>query len=149
MNHIIQTGTDSEGAAVTTTLNVQMTYTFAYLGHECQNFVNNQLMPLRREKDMVKQVKVRVTGTDGTTANASHLESGQSDQTHQMELEVPLPWRAKANGEMSGFLTPYSNVTETMILNWAKSLLQETDKVNGLNINFATVLYGPKYKAPE
>ena len=71
MNHIIQTGTDSEGAAVTTTLNVQMTYTFAYLGHECQNFVNNQLMPLRREKDMVKQVKVRVTGTDGTTANAS------------------------------------------------------------------------------
>ena len=56
---------------------------------------------------------------------------------------------ARQHGEMSGFLTPYSNVTETMMLNWAKSLLQETDKVNGLNINFATILYGPKYKAPE
>ena len=149
MNHIIQTGTDSEGAAVTTTLNVQMTYTFDYIGHECQNFVNNQLMPLRRENDMVKTVSVKVTGTDSTTANAEHLVEGQTDQTYSETFSIPLPWRSKANGQLAGFITPYENVTETMMLNWGKSILLEQGQVDALNINFATALYGHRYHVPQ
>ena len=33
MNHIIQTGTDSEGNAITTTLDVQFTFTYEFVGH--------------------------------------------------------------------------------------------------------------------
>jgi len=149
MNHMIQTGTDSEGNAVTTTLDVQFTFTYEYVGHETQHFVNNQEMPRVRENNMVKTVSVKVTGTDGTSGNASHLVEGQSDLVYSKTFNVPLPWRAKANGEMSGFLTPYENVTETIMLNWAKSILQETDKIDGLNINFATALYGPRYHVPQ
>ena len=90
MNHIIQTGTDSEGNAVTTTLDVQFTFTYEYAGHETQNFVNNQEMPRRRENDMVKTVSVKVTGTDSTTANASHLVDGQVDQTYSETFSIPL-----------------------------------------------------------
>jgi hypothetical protein len=149
MNHIIQTGTDSEGNAVTITLDVQFTFTYEYVGHETQHFVNNQEMPRVRENNMVKTVSVKVTGTDGTSGNASYLVEGQSDLVYSKTFNVPLPWRAKANGEMSGFLTPYENVTETIMLNWAKSILQETDKIDALNINFATALYGPRYHVPQ
>ena len=38
MDYIIKTGTDSEGAAVTTTLNVQMNLVWEYSNHEAQNF---------------------------------------------------------------------------------------------------------------
>ena len=149
MDWIIQTGTDGDGNAVTTTLNVQMTYVWEYVLHETQNFVNNQEMPRRKENNMVKMVRIKITGTDGTIGNATNLVSGQSDQEHIEFINVPLPWRAKANGELSGYLTPYENVTETIMLNWAKSIMQESDKIEALNINFANVLYGSKYKAPE
>ena len=36
MNFEIQTGTDSEGNAVTTTLDVQFTWTVTYVSHETQ-----------------------------------------------------------------------------------------------------------------
>ena len=54
MDWIIQTGTDGDGNAVTTTLNVQMNYTWEYVSHETQDFVNNQEMPRRRENNMGK-----------------------------------------------------------------------------------------------
>jgi len=149
MDWIIQTGTDGEGNAVTTTLNVQMNYTWEYVLHETQNFVNNQEMPRRRENDMVKMVRIKITGNDTTSSNASYLVEGQNDQEHIEFINIPLPWRAKANGELPGFITPYENVTETMMLNWAKSIMQESDKIEALNINFAQTLYGSKYKAPE
>lgn len=149
MNHIIQTGTDSEGNAITTTLDVQFTFTYEFVGHETQNFVNNQEMPRIRENDMVKTVLVKVTGTDGTSANAAHLVEGQTDQTYSTTVGVPLPWRAKANGELSGFVTPYENVTETIMLNWAKDILLEQDKVDAFKINYATALYGHRYHVPQ
>lgn len=149
MNHIIQTGTDSEGNAVTTTLDVQFTFTYEYVGHETQNFVNNQEMPRVRENDMVKTVSVKVTGTDSTTANAEHLVEGQTDQTYSETFSIPLPWRSKANGQLAGFITPYENVTETMMLNWGKSILLEQGQVDALNINFATALYGHRYHVPQ
>ena len=136
MNHIIQTGTDSEGNPITTTLE-----------HEAQDFVNNQCMPRRRENNMVKTVKIKITSTDGTSANATHLVSGQADQIYSENLLIPLPWRAKANGELSGFLTPSENVTETIMLNWAKAIIQETDKADALNLTFATKLYGDRYQS--
>ena len=126
-----------------------MNFVWEYSNHETQNFVNNQEMPQRRENNMVKMVRLKITGTDTTTANASHLISGQADQTHEEYLNVYLPWRAKANGELSGFLTPYQNVTDAIMLSWAKSIMQESDKIEALNINFANVLYGSKYKASE
>ena len=146
MNHIIQTGTDSEGNPITTTLDVQFTHVYEYVGHEAQDFVNNQCMPRRRENNMVKTVKIKITSTDGTSANATHLVSGQADQIYSENLLIPLPWRAKANGELSGFLTPYENVTETIMLNWAKAIIQETDKADALNLTFATKLYGNRYR---
>lgn len=149
MNHIIQTGTDSEGNAVTTTLDVQLTFTYEYVAHETQNFVNNQEMPRVRENDMVKTVSVKVTGTDSTTANAEHLVEGQTDQTYSETFSIPLPWRSKANGQLAGFITPYENVTETMMLNWGKSILLEQGQVDALNINFATALYGHRYHVPQ
>lgn len=147
MNHIIQTGTDSDGNPVTTTLDTQWTFTYEYLNHDTQDFVNNQCMPRRREGNMVKSVKIKITGTDTTSGNASHLVSGQADQIYSESISVPLPWRHKANGELSGFLTPYSNVTETMMLNWAKAIMQESDKVTASEIIFSTALYGAAYKA--
>ena len=83
MDYIIKTGTDSEGNAVTTTLNVQMNFVWEYSNHETQNFVNNQEMPRIRENDMVKMVRLKITGTDTTSGNASHLVDGQADQTHE------------------------------------------------------------------
>ena len=142
MNWIIQTGTDGNGDPITTTLDVQWNWTYAYVAHEAQNFVNNQCMPRRRELDMVKSVSMRITGTDTTSGNASSLTSGQSDQVHSEVINVPLPWRNKANGELSGFLTPYENVTETMMLNWAKTIMADSDKAQALEIQFAMVLYG-------
>ena len=93
-------------------------------------------------QDMVKSVSMRITGTDTTSGNASSLTSGQSDQVHSEVINVPLPWRNKANGELSGFLTPYENVTETMMLNWAKTIMADSDKAQALEIQFAMVLYG-------
>ena len=142
MNWTIQTGTDSEGNPVTTTLDVQWNWTYTYAGHETQNFVNNQSMPTRRVDNMVKTVKMTVTGTDTTSGNASSLTSGQSDQTHSETFNIPLPWRHKANGELSGFVTPYENVTETIMLNWAKTIMADSDKAQALEVQFATVLYG-------
>ena len=143
MNFEIQTGTDSEGNAVTTTLNVQFTWTVTYVSHETQNYVNMNTMPQRRQDNMIKKVKVKVSGTDGTTANAAHLVSGQSDQTYEEDVQVPLPWRAKANGDMSGFITPYENVTETMMINWAKDILiNSPDNLLALEHGWATNLYG-------
>ena len=137
MDYIIKTGTDSEGVAITTTLNVQMNFVWEYSNHETQNFVNNQEMPQRRENNMVKMVRLKITGTDTTTANASHLISGQADQTHEEYLNVYLPWRAKANGELPGFLTPYQNVTHAIMLNWAKTIMLEDDKLLALKDRFA------------
>jgi hypothetical protein len=149
MNHIIQTGTDSEGNAITTTLDVQFTFTYEFAGHETQNFTNNQEMPRIFENDMVKTVLVKVTGVDGTTANAAHLVEGQADQTYVETVTVPLPWRSKAGGQLSGFITPYENVTETMMLNWAKDRLLEQSVVDAFKINFATALYGHRYHVPQ
>lgn len=145
MDYIIKTGTDSEGNAVTTTLNVQMNFTWEYVSHETQNFVNNQEMPQRRENDMVKTVRIKVTGNDTTSSNASYLVEGQNDQEHEEFINVYLPWRAKANGELSGFITPYENVTEAIMLNWAKSHMQEDDKLLALKDMFAQVLYGDRH----
>mgnify|MGYP003150602703 FL=1 len=145
MDYIIKTGTDSEGNAVTTTLNVQMNYTWEYVSHETQNFVNNQEMPRRRENDMVKMVRIKVTGNDTTSSNASYLVEGQNDQEHEEFINVYLPWRAKANGELSGFLTPYQNVTDAIMLDWAKSQMQEDDKLLALKDMFAQVLYGDRH----
>jgi hypothetical protein len=145
MDYIIKTGTDSEGAAVTTTLNVQMNLVWEYSNHEAQNFVNNQEMPRRREDNMVKMVRLKITGTDTTTANASHLVDGQADQTHEEYLKVYLPWRAKANGELPGFLTPYQNVTQDIMLNWAKTIMLEDDKLLALKDKFAQTLYGDRH----
>jgi len=145
MDYIIKTGTDSEGNAVTTTLNVQMNFTWEYVSHETQNFVNNQEMPKRRENDMVKMVRIKVTGNDTTASNASYLVEGQNDQEHEEFINVYLPWRAKANGELSGFITPYENVTEAIMLNWAKSHMQEDDKLLALKDMFAQVLYGDRH----
>ena len=142
MNWIIETGTDSEGNPVTSTLNVQWNWTYEYVAHETQNFVNIQSMPARREKDMVKVVSIKISGTDTTTGNSSSVVSGPSDQIHSEVVKVVLPWQHKANGQLSGFITPYENVTETMMLNWAKTLMQESDKAQALEIQFATVLYG-------
>ena len=58
MNFEIQTGTDSEGNAVTTTLDVQFTWTVTYVSHETQNYVNMNTMPQRRQDNMIKKVKV-------------------------------------------------------------------------------------------
>lgn len=145
MDCIIKTGTDSEGNAVTTTLNVQMNFTWEYVSHETQNFVNNQEMPKRRENDMVKMVRIKVTGNDTTASNASYLVEGQNDQEHEEFINVYLPWRAKANGELSGFITPYENVTDAIMLNWAKSHMQEDDKLLALKDMFAQVLYGDRH----
>lgn len=145
MDYIIKTGTDSEGNAVTTTLNVQMNFVWEYILHETQNFVNNQEMPRRRENDMVKMVRIKVTGNDTTSSNASHLVEGQNDQEHEEFINVYLPWRAKANGELSGFITPYENVTDAIMLNWAKSIMQEDDKLLALKDMFAQVLYGDRH----
>ena len=145
MDYIIKTGTDSEGAAVTTTLNVQMNLVWEYSNHEAQNFVNNQEMPRRREDNMVKMVRLKITGTDTTTANASHLVDGQADQTHEEYLKVYSPWRAKANGELPGFLTPYQNVTQDIMLNWAKTIMLEDDKLLALKDKFAQTLYGDRH----
>lgn len=145
MDYIIKTGTDSEGNAVTTTLNVQMNFVWEYILHETQNFVNNQEMPRRRENDMVKMVRIKVTGNDTTSSNASHLVEGQNDQEHEEFVNVYLPWRAKANGELSGFITPYENVTDAIMLNWAKSIMQEDDKLLALKDMFAQVLYGDRH----
>lgn len=145
MDYIIKTGTDSEGNAVTTTLNVQMNFVWEYVLHETQNFVNNQEMPRRRENDMVKMVRIKVTGNDTTSSNASHLVEGQNDQEHEEFVNVYLPWRAKANGELSGFITPYENVTDAIMLNWAKSIMQEDDKLLALKDMFAQVLYGDRH----
>lgn len=145
MDYIIKTGTDSEGNAVTTTLNVQMNFTWEYVSHETQNFVNNQEMPQRRENDMVKTVRIKVTGNDTTASNASYLVEGQNDQEHEEFINVYLPWRAKANGELSGFITPYENVTDAIMLNWAKSHMQEDDKLLALKDMFAQVLYGDRH----
>ena len=145
MNYIIKTGTDSEGNAVTTTLDVQMNFTWEYVNHETQHFVNNQEMPRRRQSDMVKMVRIKVTGNDTTTSNASHLVEGQNDQEHIEFINVYLPWRAKANGELSGFITPYENVTDAIMLNWAKSHMQEDDKLLALKDMFAQVLYGDRH----
>jgi hypothetical protein len=145
MDYIIKTGTDSEGDAVTTTLNVQMNLVWEYSNHETQNFVNNQEMPRIRENDMVKMVRIKVTGTDTTSANASHLVDGQADQTHEEYVKVYLAWRAKANGELSGFLTPYQNVTQAIMLNWAKTIMLEEDKLLALKYKFAQTLYGDKH----
>ena len=145
MDYIIKTGTDSEGNAVTTTLNVQMNFTWEYVSHETQNFVNNQEMPKRRENDMVKTVRIKVTGNDTTSSNASYLVEGQNDQEHEEFINVYLPWRAKANGELSGFITPYENVTDAIMLNWAKSHMQEDDKLLALKDMFAQVLYGDRH----
>lgn len=145
MDYIIKTGTDSEGNAVTTTLNVQMNFTWEYVSHETQNFVNNQEMPKRRENDMVKMVRIKVTGNDTTASNASYLVEGQNDQEHEEFINVYLPWRAKANGELSGFITPYENVTDAIMLNWAKSHMQEDDKLLALKDMFAQVLYGDRH----
>jgi hypothetical protein len=145
MDYIIKTGTDSEGAAVTTTLNVQMNLVWEYSNHETQNFVNNQEMPRIRENDMVKMVRLKITGTDTTSANASHLVDGQADQTHEEYLKVYLPWRAKAGGELSGFITPYQNVTQAIMLNWAKTIMLEEDKLLALKDKFAQTLYGDRH----
>lgn len=145
MDYIIKTGTDSEGNAVTTTLNVQMNFVWEYVLHETQHFVNNQEMPRRRENDMVKMVRIKVTGNDTTSSNASHLVEGQNDQEHIEFINVYLPWRAKANGELSGFITPYENVTDDIMLNWAKSHMQEDDKLLALKDMFAQVLYGDRH----
>ena len=143
MNWTIQTGTDSEGNPVTTTLNVQWNWTYEYVGHETQDFVDNNCMPQKRENSMVKQVAMRVTGTDTTSANSSRLVSGQADQTHSEIIHVALAWRHRASGEsVSGFLTPYENVTETIMLNWAKTIMAEDDKAMALETGFATTLYG-------
>ena len=145
MDYIIKTVTDSEGNAVTTTLDVQMNFTWEYVNHETQHFVNNQEMPRRRQSDMVKMVRIKVTGNDTTTSNASHLVEGQNDQEHIEFINVYLPWRAKANGELSGFITPYENVTDAIMLNWAKSHMQEDDKLLALKDMFAQVLYGDRH----
>ena len=145
MDYTIKTGTDSEGNAVTTTLNVQMNLVWEYSNHETQNFVNNQEMPRRRENGMVKMVRIKVTGNDTTTGNASSLTSGQADQTHEEYLNVYLPWRAKGNGELPGFITPYQNVTQAIMLNWAKTIMLEDDKLLALKDRFAQVLYGDRH----
>jgi hypothetical protein len=143
MNWTIQTGTDSEGNPVTTTLDVQWNWTYEYVSHETRDFVENNVMPQRRTPNMVKQVAMRVTGTDTTTANATHLLEGQSDQTHSEIIHVALAWRHRASGEsVSGFFTPYQNVTETQMLNWAKDIMAESDKAMALETGFATSLYG-------
>ena len=150
MNFEIQTGTDSEGNAITTTLDVQFTWTVTYLSHETQDYVNMNIMPQIRQNDMIKKVKVRVSGTDGTTANATHLVEGQSDQTWVEDVEVALPWRAKALGDINGFLTPYENVTETMMINWAKDILiNSPDNLMVLEHGWATNLYGRDINNPE
>jgi hypothetical protein len=149
MNYIIQTGTDGNGDAITTTLDVQWSWTYELVSHETQNFVNNQSMPTRRVDNMVKQVEVKVTGTDTTTGNASHLQSGVSSQTHSINYMIPLPWRNKANGEMTGFVTPYDNLTSTMILNFGKAILQESEKVARLEAEFAWALYGRSTDNPD
>ena len=41
MNYIIQTGTDGNGDAITTTLDVQWSWTYELVSHETQNFVKN------------------------------------------------------------------------------------------------------------
>jgi hypothetical protein len=107
--------------------------------------VNNQEMPRIRENDMVKMVRIKVTGTDTTSANASHLVDGQADQTHEEYVKVYLAWRAKANGELSGFLTPYQNVTQAIMLNWAKTIMLEEDKLLALKDKFARTLYGDRH----
>lgn len=145
MDYIIKTGTDSEGNAVTTTLNVQMNFVWEYSNHETQHFVNNQEMPRIRENDMVKMVRLKITGKDDTSSNASHLVEGQNDQEHEEYLKVYLPWRAKAGGELSGFVTPYQNVTEAIMLNWAKTIMLEEDKLLALKDKFARTLYGDRY----
>tara|TARA_R100000734_G_C3206864_1_gene23550 strand:+ start:57 stop:515 length:459 start_codon:yes stop_codon:yes gene_type:complete len=150
MNFEIQTGTDGNGDPVTTTLNVQFTWTVTYLSHETQNYVNMNTMPQRRQDNMIKKVKVKVSGTDGTTANAARLQSGQADQTWEEDLEVTLPWRAKANGDITGFITPYENVTETMMVNWAKDILiNSPDNLLVLEHGWATNLYGRDINNPE
>ena len=150
MNFEIQTGTDGNGDPVTTTLNVQFTWTVTYLSHETQNYVNMNAMPQRRQDNMIKKVKVKVSGTDGTTANAARLQSGQADQTWEEDLEVTLPWRAKANGDITGFITPYENVTETMMVNWAKDILiNSPDNLLVLEHGWATNLYGRDINNPE
>lgn len=145
MDYTLKTGTDSEGNAITTTLDVQMNFTWEYVSHETQHFVNNQEMPRRRQSDMVKMVRIKVTGNDTTSSNASHLVEGQNDQEHIEFINVYLPWRAKANGELSGFITPYENVTDAIMLNWAKSHMQEDDKLLALKDMFAQVLYGDRH----
>ena len=78
MDWIIQTGTDSEGNAVTTTLDCQINVTWAYQQHETIDYEDLT--------NVVRKVILTYSATDSTTGNASHLVSGQSDQTLQEHI---------------------------------------------------------------
>jgi len=66
MNWIIQTGTDSEGNAVTTTLDCQINVTWTYSHHET--------ITAGSLDNIIRVVFLTWSATDTTTGNATHLK---------------------------------------------------------------------------
>ena len=90
-------------------------------------------MPRRRE-NILKKLKLKFQELMEQQQMYS-FKSGDDQNYMKKMYNVPFPWRAKANGELSGFITPYENVTETMMLNWAKDILIKSQiKLLALNM---------------
>ena len=122
MDWIIQTGTDGEGNAITTTLDCQINVTWAYQQHETIDY--GELT------DVVRKVILTYSATDTTTGNASHLVSGQSDQTLTGTYPMDFFPSDKAVGNPNCYTkvlhgwTPHENLSQADMVKWVTDILE-------------------------
>lgn len=148
MDWIIKTGTDSEGNAITTTLDCQINVTWAYSHHETKDCGDLKMI--------VDKVFLTYTATDTTTGNASHLVTGQSDQTLTGTFQLGFFPTTRANGDPSPYTgiingwTPHDSLTEDQMKQWVLDVLDEGGgfRLDAFKVQVCHDLYGEHYYAP-
>ena len=149
MDWIIKTGTDSEGNAVTTTLDCQINVTWTYSHHET--------ISAGSLDDIIRVVFLTWSATDATTGNASHLVTGQSDQTLTGTHEQSFFPSDKIVGNPNAFTgvltgwTPHSAVTQDQMKTWCLDILNHDGgwRMNSFKTQICHDLYGEHYYAPS
>ena len=148
MDWIIKTGTDSEGNAITTTLDCQISVTWEYSHHETKDCGDLKMI--------VDKVFLTYTATDTTTENASHLVTGQSDQTLTGTYQLGFFPTTRANGDPSPYTgitngwTPHDALTENQMKQWVLDVLDEGGgfRLDAFKVQICHDLYGEHYYAP-
>ena len=148
MDWIIKTGTDSEGNAITTTLDCQINFTWEYSHHETKDCGDLKMI--------VDKVFLTYTATDTTTSNAPHLITGQSDQTLTGTYQLGFFPTTRANGDASPYTgivngwTPHNALTENQMKQWVLDVLDEGGgfRLDAFKVQICHDLYGEHYYAP-